>query len=98
MTGASSFLYNYWYVIALSSEVSRTPPARNAEQEHLLSDRSVEVIKEDIKIIEGQKNRLGEKFFMVDVTEDAGQLAMRQMLSHLIAKELCKFKTPKNTR
>jgi len=35
---------------------------------------------------------------MVDVTEDAGQLAMRQMLSHLIAKEECKFKTPKNTR
>jgi len=35
---------------------------------------------------------------MMDVIEDACQLAMRQMLSHLIAKEECKFKTSKNTR
>jgi len=41
--------------MALSSEVSRKPLARNAEQEHLLFDRSVEAIKGDIKIIEGQK-------------------------------------------
>ena len=55
MTDAPGFLYNYWYVMALSSEVSRKPLARNAEQEHLLFDRSVEAKKGDIKIIEGQK-------------------------------------------
>ena len=98
MTDASSFLYNYWYVIALSSEVSKKPVARNAEQEHLIFDCSVKEIKEDIKIIKSQKSRLGENLPMVDVTEDAGQLAMRQMVSHLIAKEHCWFKTPKNTR
>jgi hypothetical protein len=43
--------------------------------------------KKDIENLEGQHSRLGVKCSILDVTKDARQLAMRQMVSRLIAEE-----------
>lgn len=57
------------------------------EQEHIIYDRTMEVLDEDIRIIEGQQSRLDPAAATVDINEDAGQLAVRAQLQRLIDQE-----------
>jgi vanillate O-demethylase monooxygenase subunit len=72
---------HYFWVSTYPSR-SMTP-----EQEQTIYDRTMEVLAEDVAMIEGQQRRLDESIPIVDVNEDAGQLAMRQTLARLIAEE-----------
>lgn len=47
----------------------------------------MEVLDEDVAMIEGQQTRLNGAVPVVDISEDAGQIAMRQTLARLIAEE-----------
>ena len=59
----------------------------NPDQEQIMYDRTMEVLTEDVIMIEGQQSRLSGAVPMVDINEDAGQIATRQMLARLIAEE-----------
>ena len=61
--------------------------AMTPEQEQIIYDRTMDVLAEDIGMIEGQQTRLNGAVPIVDINEDAGQLAMRQTLVRLIAEE-----------
>jgi len=61
--------------------------AMNTEQEKIIYDRTMEVLDEDITMIEGQQSRLNGAVPIVDINEDAGQIAMRQTLARLIFEE-----------
>jgi len=57
------------------------------EQEQTIYDRTLEVLDEDVRMIEGQQTRYDPEFSMIDISEDAGQLAMRATLERLIKEE-----------
>ncbi len=61
--------------------------AMTPEQEQTIYDRTLEVLDEDVRMIEGQQTRYDPDFAMIDISEDAGQLAMRATLERLIAEE-----------
>ena len=61
--------------------------AMSPEQEQTIYDRTMDVLAEDIRMIEGQQTRLNGGVPIVDINEDAGQIAMRQTLARLIAEE-----------
>jgi phenylpropionate dioxygenase-like ring-hydroxylating dioxygenase large terminal subunit len=61
--------------------------AMSPDQEQLIYDRTMEVLDEDVRIIEGQQSRLDPTVPNVDINEDAGQIAMRAQLARLIAEE-----------
>lgn len=61
--------------------------AMNSEKEQIIYDRTMEVLDEDITMIEGQQSRLTGAVPIVDISEDAGQIAMRQTLARLIFEE-----------
>lgn len=61
--------------------------AMTPEQEQTIYDRTLEVLDEDVRVIEGQQTRYDPDFAMIDISEDAGQLAMRATLERLIAEE-----------
>ena len=56
-------------------------------QEQIIYDRTMDVLDEDVAMIEGQQNRLTGAVPIVDINEDAGQIATRQALARLIAAE-----------
>lgn len=72
---------HYFWVSTYPSD-SMTP-----EQEQTIYDRTLEVLDEDVRMIEGQQTRYDPKFSMIDISEDAGQLAMRVTLERLIKEE-----------
>ena len=55
--------------------------------EQIIYDRTLEVLDEDVRMIEGQQTRYDPDFAMIDISEDAGQLAMRGTLERLIKEE-----------
>jgi hypothetical protein len=59
----------------------------NPEQEQIIYDRTMDVLAEDVAMIEGQQSRLTSTVPIVDINEDAGQIATRQTLARLIAEE-----------
>jgi vanillate O-demethylase monooxygenase subunit len=61
--------------------------AMTPEQEQTIYDRTMEVLGEDVRIIEGQQGRLDPSVPVVDINEDAGQIAVRTQLARLIADE-----------
>ena len=75
----NSTLY-FW--VSTYSSVSMTH-----DQEQTIYDRTMDVLAEDVAMIEGQQSRLDGSIPMVDVTEDAGQIAARQTLARLVAEE-----------
>jgi vanillate O-demethylase monooxygenase subunit len=72
---------HYFWVSTYPSE-SMTP-----EQEQTIYERTLEVLDEDVRMIEGQQTRYDPDFKMIDIGEDAGQLAMRATLERLIKEE-----------
>jgi vanillate O-demethylase monooxygenase subunit len=72
---------HYFWVSTYPSD-SMTP-----EQEQIIYDRTLEVLDEDVRMIEGQQTRYDPEFAMIDISEDAGQLAMRATLERLIQEE-----------
>ncbi len=72
---------HYFWVSTYPSN-SMTP-----EQEQTIYDRTMEVLDEDIRMIEGQQSRLDPKRSFVDINEDAGQIHTRNLLTRLIAEE-----------
>jgi phenylpropionate dioxygenase-like ring-hydroxylating dioxygenase large terminal subunit len=72
---------HYFWVSTYPSD-SMTP-----EQEQTIYDRTLEVLDEDVRMIEGQQTRFDPDFAMIDINEDAGQLSMRATLERLIVKE-----------
>lgn len=72
---------HYFWVSTYPSD-SMTP-----EQEQIIYDRTLEVLDEDVRMIEGQQTRYDPDFAMIDISEDAGQLAMRGTLERLIKEE-----------
>jgi phenylpropionate dioxygenase-like ring-hydroxylating dioxygenase large terminal subunit len=72
---------HYFWVSTYPSD-SMTP-----EQEQTIYDRTMEVLGEDIRMIEGQQSRLDPKRSFVDINEDAGQIHTRNLLTRLIAEE-----------
>ena len=61
--------------------------AMSPDQEQIIYDRTLDVLAEDIAMIEGQQTRLDGAIPIVDINEDAGQIAMRQTLARLITEE-----------
>ena len=55
------------------------------EQEGLIYDRSLEAFNEDIVIIEGQQARRAPAIATVDISADAGPLAVRRLMERMIA-------------
>ena len=72
---------HYFWVSTYPSD-SMTP-----DQEQTIYDRTLEVLDEDVRMIEGQQTRYDPDFSMIDINEDAGQLSMRATLERLIAEE-----------
>ncbi|MGB0577583.1 MAG: Rieske 2Fe-2S domain-containing protein [Alphaproteobacteria bacterium] len=72
---------HYFWVSTYPSD-SMTP-----EQEQTIYERTLEVLDEDVRMIEGQQTRYDPDFKMIDIGEDAGQLAMRATLERLIKEE-----------
>ena len=72
--------YNFW--VSNYPSDSMTP-----KQEQIIYDRTLEVLDEDVRMIEGQQTRYDSDFSMIDINEDAGQLSMRATLERLIAEE-----------
>lgn len=69
--------------------VSAYPAASmNPDQEQIIYDRTMEVLDEDIAMIEGQQSRLDDAVPVVDINEDAGQIAVRRILTRLISDEM----------
>ena len=62
--------------------------AMTPQQEQTIYDRTMDVLDEDIKMIEGQQTRLNSAVPVVDINEDAGQIATRQLLARLIDEEV----------
>ena len=72
---------HYFWVSAYPAD-SMTP-----NQENLIYNRTLEVLNEDIKMIEGQQQRYNPECRMIDISEDAGQLSMRAVIEKLIKRE-----------
>jgi len=73
---------HYFWVSAYPAD-SMTP-----DQENLIYNRTLEVLNEDIKMIEGQQQRYNPDYRMIDIGEDAGQLSMRAVLENLSKREV----------
>ena len=74
---ADSTLY-FWAMANSAASLSE-------EQEGLIYDRSLEAFNEDIVIIEGQQARRAPALATVDISADAGPLAVRRLMERLIA-------------
>jgi len=72
---------HYFWVSTYPAD-SMTP-----EQEDVIYERTMEVLDEDVRMIEGQQSRLDPSRPFVDVNEDAGQIHTRNLLARLIAEE-----------
>jgi phenylpropionate dioxygenase-like ring-hydroxylating dioxygenase large terminal subunit len=72
----------YYFWVSTYPSDSMTP-----KQEQIIYDRTLEVLDEDVRMIEGQQTRYDSDFSMIDINEDAGQLSMRATLERLIAEE-----------